>query len=380
MRLLLGLVIILLSAYAVTGFAASSTANPASSGLTHPFSAAASQTPQWGMAPANGVHPAVARIIVYDRDGANSLGSGTLVAVEQDHGLVVTNWHVVRDSGGQIIVTFPNGFRSGATVLRANRDWDLAALAIWRPPVEPVAVASQAPYPGDSLTIAGYGPGDYRMATGRCIKYVSPGGNNPAEMVEVSVGARNGDSGGPIFNSRGELAGVLFGTAAGETTGSYCGRVRWFLGSVNGDFRRLQANPALLAQRSAYPATTPNSPQATPQPTAQPATSSSVATVTAVQPLPPVPWSGGAQAGQVSTETGVYAQYPRNVAAPTTTPTPPAAIPGSSQLPGRQGPGETNLLEFGRNILAAIGAFAIFFQVLSLLASSGAEASHKKGS
>jgi hypothetical protein len=49
------------------------------------------------------------------------------------------------------------------------------------------------------------------------------------EMVEVSAAARQGDSGGPILNDRGELAGVLFGSASGTTSGSYCGRVRWFL-------------------------------------------------------------------------------------------------------------------------------------------------------
>ena len=43
-------------------------------------------------------------------------------------------------------------------------------------------------------------------------------------MVELAAPARNGDSGGPILNSRGELAGVLFGSAFGRTTGSYCGR------------------------------------------------------------------------------------------------------------------------------------------------------------
>ena len=41
-------------------------------------------------------HPAVARIIVPE-GGATAFGSGTLVGVRNDHGLVVTNWHVVRD-------------------------------------------------------------------------------------------------------------------------------------------------------------------------------------------------------------------------------------------------------------------------------------------
>ena len=175
------------------------------------------------------------------------------MAVNQDHGLVVTNWHVVRDATGQIVVAFPDGFRSGATVLRMDRDWDLAALAIWRPNVQPIPLSSEPPKPGDPLTIAGYGSGSYREATGRCTQYVSPGGNNPYEMVELSAGARFGDSGGPILNQRGELAGVLFGSSFGKTAGSYCGRVGWFLTFVADDFRRLQPNPVLLARQPPLP-------------------------------------------------------------------------------------------------------------------------------
>lgn len=207
------------------------------------------------------MHPAVVRVMAADRDGF-SLGSGTLVAVSDHHGLVVTNWHVVRDAAGPIVVAFPNGFRSAASVLRSDQDWDLAALAIWRPNVSPVPLANLPPQPGEPLTIAGYGSGQYRMMTGRCTQYVSPGRNQPFEMVELSAPARQGDSGGPIFNSRGELAGVLFGTAAGQTSGSYCGRVRMFLTSVRDDFFRLRPNPALYAQQ----------PVANPEPTATPST------------------------------------------------------------------------------------------------------------
>jgi hypothetical protein len=183
-----------------------------------------------------------------ERDGA-SYGSGTLVAVNESSGLVLTNWHVVRDAAGPIVVYFPNGFRSGAYLLRTDRDWDLAALAIRRPNVPPITLANETPRPGEELTIAGYGSGSYRAVTGRLTQYVSPGGNQPYEMIELSAPARNGDSGGPILNSRGELAGTLFGSAFGRTTGSYCGRLRWFLNSVDGDFQRISTQ-AMLAQQS----------------------------------------------------------------------------------------------------------------------------------
>src|SRR5687768_9079520 len=42
-------------------------------------------------------HPAVARIVVPEKS-ATAYGSGTLVDVRDQYGLVVTNWHVVCDS------------------------------------------------------------------------------------------------------------------------------------------------------------------------------------------------------------------------------------------------------------------------------------------
>lgn len=179
-------------------------------------------------------HPAVARIIVPE-SGATAYGSGTLVDVRDEFGLVITNWHVVRDSEGVVEVVFPSGFRSHARPLKVDSDWDLAALVIWRPPIEPVKVSAIPPQPGDPLTIHGYGQGRYRIATGRCTAYYAPRLNFPREMVELDVEARQGDSGGPIFNQRGELAGVLFGAGEGTTIGSFAPRVETFLASLAPD-------------------------------------------------------------------------------------------------------------------------------------------------
>jgi len=188
--------------------------------------------------------------------GAVSYGSGALVGVDQTLGLVVTNWHVVCDAAGPIEVTFPDGFRSTANVLATDRQWDLAALAIRRPPVEPISLATNVPRRGDPLTIAGYGEGWYRASTGRCTQYVSPGFGLPFEMVELDTAARQGDSGGPMLNQRGELAGVLFGAGFGRTAGSHCGRVRRFLDTVADDFEQLSAEMTMVARR-APPAYTP---------------------------------------------------------------------------------------------------------------------------
>ena len=142
----------------------------ASTAVGWPFSSPpAAQTP----------HPAVVRVTSIDRDGA-SLGSGVLVAINQTHGLVITNWHVVRDTAGTILVSFPDGFTSGAIVLKTDHTWDLAALAIWRPSVQPVWLSAVPPRPGDVLTIAGYGRDSYRAISGNCTEYLSPGETIPA--------------------------------------------------------------------------------------------------------------------------------------------------------------------------------------------------------
>ncbi len=198
-------------------------------------------------------HPAVVRVVVPERDGT-AYGSGALVEVNERYGLVLTNWHVVRGAADQIGVFFPDGFRSAATVLRTDRDWDLAALVVRRPNAPPIAVAGRAPRPGEVLTIAGYGSGSYRAVSGRCTQYVSPGGDRPFEMVELAAPAREGDSGGPILNARGELAGVLFGSAFGRTTGSHCGRLRDFLGGLAGDFRELSSRGMIARQTPRRPA------------------------------------------------------------------------------------------------------------------------------
>ncbi len=229
--------------------------------------------------------PAVVRVIAEDADG-QSQGSGTLVAVGERHGVVITNWHVVRDATGRIRVVFPDGFESAAQVLKTDQDWDLAALGIWRPRVAPVSIAHVPPVPGEPLTIAGYGPGRYREQTGRLTQYVAPAPQLPYEMFEIDVEARNGDSGGPIFNARGELAGVLFGAAQGTTAGSYCGRVRLFVDSVlpliDGRATRIAATPP-VKHNAPVPAASPQ--DASSVPTTPPAPSST--TVARVPKAPP---------------------------------------------------------------------------------------------
>ena len=176
-------------------------------------------------------HPAVCRIVAPEQAGT-SLGSGVLVDVNRAQGLVLTNWHVIRESRSAVLVQFPDGFQSAGTVIRWDEAWDLAAIVIWKPEATPVSLAGADPAPGERLTIAGFGRGSYREQAGPCTEYLSPGSGYPKEFVELQATARQGDSGGAIFNDRRELAGVLFGQNEGRTIGSCSTRVRTFLASV----------------------------------------------------------------------------------------------------------------------------------------------------
>ena len=196
--------------------------------LSHAQKALGQSAPNAAKALTGQPHPAVARIRSLESN-ATSFGSGTLVYRQGKQGILITNYHVIKDAQDDILVTFPNGFRSSAKIVATDPRWDLAALLIWAPEIQPVVITDNPAKPGDTLTIAGYGSGRYQASSGICSQYVSPGKNQPREMVELRTVARQGDSGGPIFNHNGELAGVLFGAGWRTTAGSYSGRVKKFL-------------------------------------------------------------------------------------------------------------------------------------------------------
>jgi hypothetical protein len=288
-------------------------------------------------------HPAVARIIVPEGD-ATSFGSGTLVDARDQFGLVITNWHVVRDGQGDVEVVFPDGFHSKARALKVDADWDLAALVIWRPPAEPVPIAPRAPQSGDQLTICGYGQGNYRAATGRCTQYYAPKVDLPQHMVELDVEARQGDSGGPIFNDQGELAGVLFGAGGGTTLGSFGGRVESFLATLAPDIGRA-ADTALVQADTASESPASGAEQPPAQPDVGPSP----------REQPAARWTS-ANGARTPVDTADWQPAERQ---------PVEREPDASQA--GQSTAGFEVFDGARNLLAAIGAVAVVLLVLRLV-------------
>lgn len=177
--------------------------------------------------------PSVCRV-VSSSGSSIAAGSGVLVRVSGTSGLVLTAYHVIRENRANLEVTFPEGVTTPARLVAFDQDWDLAALSVGRPEAAPIPIAAKAPRRGERLTIAGYGPvGVYREQTGKVTDYGSPTREHPAQFVELEGAARQGDSGGPIFDQAGELAGILFGTSRGRTVGSCSTRLSLFLAEAD---------------------------------------------------------------------------------------------------------------------------------------------------
>ena len=200
--------------------------------------------------PSQQILPYVVRIIAFDSNG-QSFGTGSYIGTYGEYGIILTNWHVVAEANGLVHVHFPSGFSSFGAMIKGDDKWDLALIAISKPPQSiPILTIAQNPAKqGDPLWIVGFGSGSYRIADGRCVRYMAlepskDGTPSLDEIIEVSVSARKGDSGGPILNHKEELAGVLFGSdMIQNTAGSYSGRVNLFLTTTHSIMAGLPERP-----------------------------------------------------------------------------------------------------------------------------------------
>lgn len=237
-----------------------------------------------------------------------SYGTGSYVSEYRDWGVVLTNWHVVNEAPEEISVVFPDrAYR--ARVILHDPMWDLAALVIENPRgLTPLPISRQWPRLGETFWVGGYGPphtlDEFKMSRGKLTTYVAvrkpserlalegeqgkpqgdadkPGASEEAkkagevevvekragdkgseaapadaadllyETMSINVGVRQGDSGGPIFNSFGELAGIIWGSD-GESTMGTCGpRMQVFLTQAMLEAANLRARDELrFANRS----------------------------------------------------------------------------------------------------------------------------------
>jgi hypothetical protein len=143
----------------------------------------------------------------------------------------LTARHVIKDAA-RIVITLSTGRKMDARVLVAS-DWDCAVLELdGKPDVAPADVEmGQAAvfHEGDRLESCGYGGPETQLAVNGGVfigfRRPSAGGDGRDDWFAMSGPARPGDSGGPIFNPRGRVVGVLWGTDGQTTIGVQVGRL-----------------------------------------------------------------------------------------------------------------------------------------------------------
>lgn len=140
-------------------------------------------------------------------NAGNSMGSGTLIGASYDGktALVISCYHVV--GGNQFVkCTFKNVPSLESTpfpgrVVKLSSKWDLAAILIYNPGIEPVEIGDfTTKHPG-IYSACGYGAGRYSAARGPVLDYSQ-------EAIETRVNIYGGHSGGCLFDPWGRWCGV----------------------------------------------------------------------------------------------------------------------------------------------------------------------------
>jgi S1-C subfamily serine protease len=141
-----------------------------------------------------------------------SLGSGFVI---DDDGYIVTNYHVI-ESARQIEVNFSGDDRVRATIVGVDPSTDLALLKInaQARALTPLPLGdSDAVRVGDAVVAIGNPFGLERTVTAGIVsalqrQITAPNGYTIDKVIQTDAPINQGNSGGPLLNTRGEVIGV----------------------------------------------------------------------------------------------------------------------------------------------------------------------------
>ncbi|MBP3529580.1 MAG: trypsin-like peptidase domain-containing protein [Thermoguttaceae bacterium] len=154
-------------------------------------------------------------------------GSGAIVADSVGTRYVLTAAHIFRDGRGQITAQSVDGRIFAASLALASEECDVALLRVdVSRDVPALTISSSWPRQGETVWRAGFGPNETLQEFSGVVKgYVKTDRYATYETLKIDGSARQGDSGGPVYNASGEIVGVVWGTDGSDAYATYCGRV-----------------------------------------------------------------------------------------------------------------------------------------------------------
>lgn len=155
-------------------------------------------------------------------------GSGFIIS---EDGYILTNCHVIEDaaeSGGEITVLLYDGSEYSATVVGYDADNDIGVLKIDAEGLMPAVIGNSDDLQvGETVYVVGNALGylEYSLTSGlvsgkdrEINAYDSTNGrSNTLTTFQTEATINSGNSGGPVYNSRGEVVGVAVASASSSS-------------------------------------------------------------------------------------------------------------------------------------------------------------------
>lgn len=163
---------------------------------------------------------AIAGLIQTERGSGTSAGSGFFMT---EDGYVVTNAHVVANATSLTVITY-DGEEYPASLVGADEINDLAVLKVDATGLPHVTMgSSDALIVGDQVVAVGNALGE--LSSSMTVGYVSginrniaTDGSTVINMLQTDAAINSGNSGGPLFNMKGEVVGITSAKYSGTTS------------------------------------------------------------------------------------------------------------------------------------------------------------------
>ena len=150
-----------------------------------------------------------------------SAGSGFVLTTD---GYIVTNYHVV-ENAETVKVTMYNGDEYDARYVGGDEDYDIAVIKVEASDLQAVTLGdSERLNVGDHVLAIGNPLGELTFSmSGGMVSSVNRAINvdgTPFNMIQTDASINHGNSGGPLFNSFGEVVGIVSAKLESTSSGS----------------------------------------------------------------------------------------------------------------------------------------------------------------